>query len=226
MVLLRISIIRLFFCRHWAYLVKSIVNGYNAAMKLTPQLLLNAYCQGIFPMAEDDGTLYWYDPDPRTVLSLDSFHVSRSLRRRVNKQDYEIRINSSFREVMVQCAAPDVGRESTWISEELIDVYTKIHHMGYAHTVETWIQDELVGGLYGVAIGGFFAGESMFSRVSGGSKLALVGLVTYLRSRGFRLLDVQFMTDHLRRFGAEEIPKSQYHAELARALAIETQFVA
>ncbi len=195
-------------------------------MKLTPQLLLNAYCQGIFPMAEDDGTLYWYDPDPRAVLPLDSFHVPRSLRRRANRQDYEIKINSAFREVMVQCAAPDVGRESTWISEELIDVYTQIHHMGYAHSVETWMQGQLVGGLYGVAIGGFFAGESMYSRISGGSKLALVGLVASLKSQGFLLLDVQFITDHLRQFGVQEISKSKYHAELAKALAIETQFVA
>ena len=140
-------------------------------MKLTPHLLLNAYCQGIFPMAQDDGTVYWSDPDPRAVLPLESFHASRSLRKRAARQDFDIRINAAFREVMVQCAAPGKGRDSTWISEELIDLYTEIHHMGYAHSVETWMQGNLVGGLYGVAIGGFFAGESMFSRVSDSSKL-------------------------------------------------------
>ena len=177
-------------------------------------------------MAQDDGAVYWYDPDPRAVLPLESFHVSRSLKRRARKQDYDIHLNSAFREVMVQCAAPGKGRDSTWISEELIDVYTQIHDMGYAHSVETWMQGKLVGGLYGVAIGGFFAGESMFSRVSNGSKLALAGLVTHLKARGFMLLDVQFMTDHLRRFGAREIPKDQYQTKLAEALTVETQFVA
>jgi leucyl/phenylalanyl-tRNA--protein transferase len=194
-------------------------------MDLTPDLLLNAYCQGIFPMAEDDGALAWYDPDPRAVLPLASFHVPRSLKRRMRKQDYEITINSGFREVMVQCAAPDTGRESTWISEELIDLYTQIHDMGYAHSIETWMQGQLVGGVYGVSIGGFFAGESMFSRVTGGSKLALVGLVSHLKARGFMLLDIQFMTDHLKRFGAREIPRAHYKTQLAEALAVETSFV-
>lgn len=195
-------------------------------MKLTPHLLLNAYCQGIFPMAQDDGTVYWSDPDPRAVLPLESFHASRSLRKRAARQDFDIRINAAFREVMVQCAAPGKGRDSTWISEELIDLYTEIHHMGYAHSVETWMQGNLVGGLYGVAIGGFFAGESMFSRVSDSSKLALVGLVNHLTSQGYVLLDIQFMTDHLKRFGAMEIPRDQYQIELARALTVNAQFVA
>jgi len=177
-------------------------------------------------MAEDDGTVYWYDPDPRAVLPLDSFHVPRSLRQRMRKQDYEIHFDEAFREVMKRCAAPGAGRETSWISDELIDVYTKIHEMGYAHSVETRIRGELVGGLYGVAIGGLFAGESMFSRVPDGSKLALVALVDRLKSRGFVLLDIQFMTDHLTRFGAQEIPRGQYQTELAGALAVETQFLA
>ncbi|MCP4455754.1 MAG: leucyl/phenylalanyl-tRNA--protein transferase [Planctomycetes bacterium] len=194
-------------------------------MEITPHLLLNAYCQGIFPMAQDDGALDWYDPDPRAVLPLASFHVPRSLRRRMRKQDYEISINSTFREVMVQCAAPDKGRESTWISEALIDLYTEVHDMGYAHSVEIRMQGRLVGGVYGVSIGGFFAGESMFSRVTDGSKLALAALVCHLRARGFMLLDIQFMTDHLKRFGAREIPRSKYKTQLAEALAVETSFV-
>ena len=208
-----------------ASLVKMELRDYNAAMELTPNLLLNAYCQGIFPMAQDDGVLNWYDPDPRAVLPLDAFHMSRSLKKRMRRQDYDITLNSAFREVMVQCAAPARGRESTWISDELIEVYTQIHEIGYAHSVETWIHGELVGGLYGVAIGGFFAGESMFSRARDASKIALAGLVSHLRTRGYVLLDIQFMTDHLRRFGAREIPRGQYQLQLARALAIHAEFV-
>ena len=176
-------------------------------------------------MAEDDGSVAWYDPDPRAVMPLASFHVPRSLKRRMRKQDYEITIDSAFREVMVQCAAPDKGRESTWISDALIDLYTQVHDMGYAHSVETWMQGELAGGVYGVSIGGFFAGESMFSRVTDASKLALAGLVSHLKAQGFMLLDIQFMTDHLKRFGAREIPRAQYKTQLAEALARETSFV-
>lgn len=176
-------------------------------------------------MAQEDGEVNWYDPDPRAVLPLASFHISRSLKQRARRQDYDITLNSEFREVMIQCAAPAKGRESTWISDELIELYTRIHEMGYAHSVEIWIKDRLVGGLYGVAIGGFFAGESMFSRVSDASKLALVALVSHLRTMGFGLLDIQFMTEHLKRFGAREIARKQYKVELARALAIRTDFI-
>ena len=194
-------------------------------MKLTPENLLNGYAQGIFPMAEADGTIYWYDPDPRTILPLDGFHASRSLKRRVRQGGFEVTFDKDFRQVMVECAAPAPGREETWINEELIDLYTALHENGFAHSVEIRIDGHLKGGVYGVAIGRLFAGESMFSRVSNGSKLALVGLVNHLKLSGFVLLDIQFVTDHLKRLGAREIPRDQYQIELARALTVETQFV-
>jgi leucyl/phenylalanyl-tRNA--protein transferase len=187
-------------------------------MPLTPELLLQAYCQGIFPMAEDDGTILWYDPDPRAILPLEGFRVSRSLRRRIHRGGFEIRFNTAFRAVMEACAAPGPGREQTWISPELVDIYSQIHAMGYAHSVETWIDDQLAGGLYGVAIGRFFAGESMFSRVSDASKIALVALVERLRETDAQLLDIQFMTDHLQRFGAVDISRTEYRQRLAEAL--------
>jgi leucyl/phenylalanyl-tRNA--protein transferase len=191
-------------------------------MKLTPDLLLNAYGQGIFPMAEEDGTIYWYDPDPRAILPLDAFRVSRSLRRRINRGGFEIRFNTAFRAVMEACAAPGPGRNETWISAELIDVYCRTHTLGYAHSVETWIDGTLAGGLYGVAIGRLFAGESMFSRATDASKIALVALVERLQETGAMLLDIQFMTDHLKRFGAIEIPRAEYRQRLAEALNSES----
>lgn len=194
-------------------------------MELTPQILLNAYCQGLFPMAEPDSTLYWYAPDPRAVIPLDRFRVSRSLRRILKKKLFEIRFNTAFRDVMVECAASKPGRESTWISAELIDLYTRVHRLGYAHSVEAWADNCLVGGLYGISIGGFFAGESMFSRRTDASKVALAALVEHLREHDFVLLDIQFITDHLKRFGAQEISREEYERQLAKALTIETQFI-
>ncbi len=193
-------------------------------MKLTPYILLNAYSQGIFPMADEDGTIYWYDPDPRAILPLESFHVPRSLVRRIRRGGFEVRVDTAFRTVITACAEPASGRESTWISPGIIEAYCELHQLGFAHSVETWIDDQLAGGLYGVTLGGLFAGESMFSRVTDSSKIALVYLIKRLRQRGFYLLDVQFMTDHLRRFGAIEIPRSEYKARLARALTIWTWF--
>lgn len=192
-------------------------------MQLTPNILLNAYCQGIFPMAEDDGTLLWYDPDPRAIIPLDGLHVSRSLRQRINRGGFEVRFNTAFREVMEACAAPGPGREETWISGELIDIYAEIHELGYAHSVEIWVDETLAGGLYGVTIGRFFAGESMFSRVTDASKIALVALVERLRETGAQLLDIQFLTDHLKRFGAVEIPREEYQQRLAVALHPDTR---
>jgi leucyl/phenylalanyl-tRNA--protein transferase len=194
------------------------------SIKLTPHILLNAYSQGIFPMADEDGTIYWYDPNPRAILPLESFHVSHRLRRTMRRGGYEARVNTAFREVMVACMEPGPGREKSWISLEIVDVYCQLHELGFAHSVETWIEGELAGGLYGVAVGGLFAGESMFSRVTDGSKIALVHLVERLGERGFQLLDIQFMTEHLRGFGAVEIPRDQYKQRLARALRIWTKF--
>lgn len=192
---------------------------------LTPQMLLSAYCQGVFPMAHEDGRIYWYDPDPRAIIPLDHFHVSRSLERTIRQQRFVIRLNTAFTAVISACAAPAPGREETWINDDIIQAYTRLHRLGFAHSVEAWQANELVGGLYGVAIGGFFAGESMFSTQTDSSKVALVYLVEHLRRRHFRLLDTQFMTDHLRRFGALEISATEYRQRLGRALLMSTTFV-
>jgi leucyl/phenylalanyl-tRNA--protein transferase len=190
---------------------------------LNPQLLLSAYSQGIFPMAHEDG-IYWYDPDPRAILPLAGLHISRSLARTLKQNKFEIRVNSAFTAVMRACAAPDFGREETWISEEIIAAYTNLHNLRFAHSVEAWFEGKLVGGLYGIALRGLFAGESMFSQESDASKVALVYLVNRLRERNFQLLDVQFMTDHLCRLGAIEISQASYKRRLAQAMQVETWF--
>jgi leucyl/phenylalanyl-tRNA--protein transferase len=190
-------------------------------------LLLNAYSQGIFPMADDDGSIYWYDPDPRAILPLDDFHVPRSLARRIRKGGFEMRFDTAFTEVMLACAEPvsdRADRDKTWINDEFIEIYSQLHHLDFAHSVETWIGDELVGGLYGVSLRGLFAGESMFSRATDSSKIALVYLVERLRQNGFCLLDIQFMTPHLKRFGAIEILRAEYQARLAQALTVDARF--
>ncbi len=193
---------------------------------LSPDLLLTAYCQGVFPMAHQNGDIYWYDPDPRAIMPLDdSFHVSRSLARTIRQNKFEIRIDHDFTAVMRACAELKPDREETWINEELIAAYTRLHKSGFAHSVEAWQNGRLVGGLYGVALRGLFAGESMFSRERDSSKVALVHLVQRLRQRRFQLLDVQFMTEHLRKFGAVEIPADHYKVRLAYALTVETTFV-
>jgi len=191
--------------------------------ELTPQLLLFAYSQGVFPMAQEDG-IYWYDPDPRTILPLGSFHVPRRLGRTVRSGRFEVRVDTAFRAVMAACAEPAPDRESTWISPELIDVYTQLHQLGFAHSVESWRDGQMVGGLYGVAIRGLFAGESMFSHDTDASKVALVHLVERLRRGGFVLLDTQFTTSHLARFGAVEIPRQEYKQRLAHALKVTASF--
>ncbi|MBE2200786.1 MAG: leucyl/phenylalanyl-tRNA--protein transferase [Anaerolinea sp.] len=193
-------------------------------MELTPRLLLSAYAQGVFPMAEDDGQIYWYQPDPRAILPLSSFHVPRRLQRTVQQGVYQVYMNTAFEAVMRFCAAPAPERKKSWINEEIIAAYTRLHQLGFAHSVESWLNGRLVGGLYGVALGGFFAGESMFSRERDASKVALVHLVGHLRARGFLLLDVQFMTDHLQRFGAVAIPDALYQQYLAQALPVQTHF--
>jgi leucyl/phenylalanyl-tRNA--protein transferase len=175
-------------------------------------------------MAEDDGTIYWYDPDPRTIIPLDQFHVSRSLQRRLRKDDFVVRYDTAFEQVMVKCAEPAPGREATWISDELIEVYCRLHELGFAHSVETWMDEELLGGVYGVSVRGLFAGESMFSRRTDASKIALVHLVARLNERRFSLFDVQFTTAHLQRFGAVEIPRAEYQRRLRDALTRDVTF--
>ena len=194
-------------------------------MQLTPYVLLTAYSQGIFPMSDPDGSIYWYDPDPRAILPFDEFHIPRSLERRIRRGGFDVRFDTAFRAVMAACAEPAPGRETTWISPEFIEVYTELHQLGFAHSVETWIEGELVGGLYGVTLGGLFAGESMFSRATDASKIALVYLVERLRRQNFLLLDCQFMTEHLRRFGVIEIPRQEYKTRLAQALAVWTRWL-
>jgi len=176
-------------------------------------------------MAYEDGEIYWFDPDPRAIIPLDDrFHIPRSLARKIRQGHYEIRVDTAFREVIEACAELGPGRETTWINQDIVEAYTEFHSLGFAHSVETWINGELAGGLYGVAIGGFFAGESMFSRISDSSKLALVYLVERLRRQRFQLLDTQFMTDHLRQFGTVEIPRREYKLRLARALKSRVLF--
>jgi leucyl/phenylalanyl-tRNA--protein transferase len=192
-------------------------------MFLTPELLLSAYAQGMFPMAHEDGRIYWHAPDPRAILPLDRLHTSRSLRRHIRRGLYEVRFNTAFAEVILACSAAP-GREHTWISEEIIEAYIWLHELGFAHSVETWLADELIGGLYGVALRGLFAGESMFSRRPDASKVALYHLVNRLKERGFVLLDVQYQTEHLERLGGIEVPGWYYRELLRDALAVEARF--
>ena len=195
---------------------------------LSPELLLRAYAAGLFPMAEsaEDPDLFWIDPDPRGVLPLDQFHLPRRLRRTLRSSQFEIRVDTAFDAVIRGCAEPTEIRPKTWINDEILRLYRALYEQGFAHSVEAWREGELVGGLYGVALRGVFFGESMFSRTTDASKVALVHLVARLVRGGFRLLDTQFVTDHLRRFGAVEIPRADYHRQLERALGVEAHFVA
>lgn len=168
----------------------------------------------------EDGAIYWYDPDPRVILPLDGFHVPRSLARVMKKEPFAIKVDTAFTAVMRACA----DRDRTWISEEIIAAYTELHRLGFSHSVEAWSGGKLVGGLYGVAWRGLFAGESMFSHEANASKITLVYLVQRLRQCGYKLLDVQFMTEHLRQFGAVEIPSAAYKQRLARAMRVRTEF--
>lgn len=218
-------------------------------MYLTPQLLLSGYAQGIFPMAIE-GEIYWYDPDPRAILPFDRFHMSRSLRRAmkwvqvrdddddethgrvryfmpdaVRKADKEpllVTADEDFQGVITACADPT--RPGAWIDERIIAGYTALHTAGFAHSVEVWQHGRLVGGLYGVALRGLFAGEAMFSHATDASKIALVYLVDRLRRHGFTLLDVQFQTHHLAQFGTIEIPRIQYRQRLIEAMHVEATF--
>ena len=194
--------------------------------RITPEMLLRAYAIGIFPMAESrhDPHLYWIDPDARGILPLDDFHVPRSLRKTVLKGPFQVTADRAFEDVVEGCAEPAPGRRQTWINDTIFDLCRKLHVMGYAHSVETWLDGELVGGLYGVALGGAFFGESMFSRETDASKVALVHLVARLKRGGFALLDTQFVTKHLSGFGALEIPREDYRKRLTSALARQAHF--
>lgn len=193
---------------------------------LTPDLLLRAYAVGVFPMAESatSDELLWFDPPWRGVLPLDRFHVPKRLRRTLRQGTFEVRVDSAFREVMLACAEPAPGRENTWINQTILDTYCQLQQMGHAHSVESWQDGRLVGGLYGVSLGAAFFGESMFSRTDDASKVALVHLVARLKAGGFILLDTQFVTKHLAQFGAEDIPRHRYRKQLAEAIRRQASF--
>jgi leucyl/phenylalanyl-tRNA--protein transferase len=198
------------------------VQTFDPASPLSPELVLLGYRRGYFPMAESrHGRVCWYTSDPRAVIPLDRFRIPRSLRQVLKKHPFSIAFDTAFPDVIRACA----GRAETWISDEVIEVYTMLHRRGDAHSVEAWRGRTLAGGLYGVAIGGAFFGESMFSRESNASKVALVGLVHHLRARGFRLLDSQFMNEHMRQFGTVEIPQAWYLRLLAEAIGLNTTFL-
>ncbi|MCC7291499.1 MAG: leucyl/phenylalanyl-tRNA--protein transferase [Phycisphaerales bacterium] len=189
--------------------------------ELKPEILLSAYASGIFPMAEPDGEILWFRPDPRAIIPLDGLRVSRSLRATLRRDVYECRIDSAFAEVIRLCAR---RREKTWISPEIQAAYIELHRLGFAHSVESWKEGELAGGLYGVALGGAFFGESMFSRATDASKAALVHLVERMKAGGFTLLDTQFMTEHLRGLGAIDVSRKEYERRLKAALRVEARF--
>lgn len=183
---------------------------------LDPVLVINAYAQGIFPMADHRGKISWYAPDPRAILEHANLHVARSLRTTIRKGTYEVRMDTAFEAVMRCCA----GRMETWINEEFIKTYTYLYTVGFAHSVEAWRAGVLVGGLYGIAIGGAFMGESMFSHATDASKVCLVALVEHLKRQGYVLHDTQFLTDHLATLGVIEIPRATYEQRLSEAIRL------
>ncbi|MGI9500550.1 MAG: leucyl/phenylalanyl-tRNA--protein transferase [Geminicoccaceae bacterium] len=193
---------------------------------LTPELLLCAYASGIFPMADDrdDPAIQWIDPHHRGVIPLDRYHVPRSLRKVIRQQRFEIRVDTAFESVITTCAECQPDRPRTWLNDQLIELYCTLHERRYAHCVECWLDDRLVGGVYGLSLGGAFFGESMFSRARDASKVALVDLIERLNEGGYSLLDTQFVTDHLTRFGAIQIPRETYLRRLQQARMQDAEF--
>jgi leucyl/phenylalanyl-tRNA--protein transferase len=187
---------------------------------ITPELLLRAYSIGLFPMSDsaDDPELFWVEPEIRGIIPLDDFHVSKSLAKAIRRKPFDIRFDTEFDTVVEKCAEEADDRPSTWINQQIRELYGALHRLGHAHSVEAWEGDELVGGLYGVSLGSAFFGESMFSRRTNASKICLVALVERLRERGFTLLDTQFTTEHLKTFGAVDIPKAAYAVLLEKAM--------
>jgi leucyl/phenylalanyl-tRNA--protein transferase len=183
-------------------------------------MLLRAYSIGLFPMAEsaDDPEIFWVEPEMRGILPLDAFHVSKSLAKTVRRKPFEIRFDYDFEAVITACGEATNGRPSTWINQTIRTLYSALHHVGHTHSVEAWDGPDLVGGLYGVSLGSAFFGESMFSRRTDASKICLVQLVERLRLRGFTLLDTQFTTEHLKSFGAIDVPKNDYAKLLSKAM--------
>ena len=197
------------------------LNPKSKVEMISPELLLQGYRLGVFPMGMTDGTVEWFSPDPRAILPLDKFHIPHALRRTVEKKKFETRINTRFGEVIRACAK----REDTWITSKIMQSYERLHELGHAHSVETWHDKKLAGGLYGISIGGAFFGESMFHRVTDASKVALVSLVEQMRARKFVLLDTQWVTPHLAQFGVTEISRAHYLRTLGRAVELQRKFV-
>lgn len=195
-------------------------------LDLTPDMLLRAYAIGVFPMAEDreDPDLFWIDPRMRGIIPFEDFHVPRRLKRMVRKMSLQVTFDTEFEAVMEGCAEATDRRPRTWINDKILTLYTSLHRMNHAHSVEVWQEGELVGGLYGVSLGGAFFGESMFSRQRDASKIALVYLVARLVRGGFTLLDSQFVTRHLENFGAVEIPRATYRSLLAESITVDADF--
>jgi leucyl/phenylalanyl-tRNA--protein transferase len=187
---------------------------------IAPDLLLEAYAGGRFPMAMENGEMGWFSPDPRGIIPIKEFHIPHGLKKVLRNNPFEVRIDTAFGAIMKGCA----DRESTWISDMIYRSYVKLHELGFAHSVEIWQDNTLVGGLYGLAMGGAFFGESMFSRVPNASKVALATLVSRLDARGFVLLDTQWVTEHLTQFGAHEIPRTTYLKRLNKALNLHSSF--
>lgn len=190
--------------------------------ELQPDILLGAYRVGLFPMADDSGEISWFSPDPRAIIGLDDLKISRSLRQRIRKGNYETKINTCFQTVIERCADRETD---TWISGDIAEAYCILHELGFAHSIETFYDGELAGGLYGVSLAGAFFGESMFTDLTDGSKLALVALVDHMKRRGMCLLDIQFLTPHLLRFGAKEVARVEYLQQLEHALSLDLTFV-
>ena len=190
---------------------------------LRPERLLRAYGRGIFPWFSEGYPILWWSPDPRAIFELDGLHVSRRLRRTIRSGRFTLTINRDFAGVIRGCA--DRPADGIWITADMIDAYEALHDLGHAHSVEAWHEGRLAGGIYGVALGGFFAGESMFTRVRDASKVALAYLVDCLRERRFQLFDIQFVTEHTTRLGAVEIRRADYLARLRSALQVQTSFV-
>ena len=191
--------------------------------KLTPQMLLNAYSQGVFPMAEsrNSNTLKWFDPEWRGVFFLNSIHIPKKLAKKIKKNPFKIYFNKNFSEVIHGCSSYKINRELTWINDEIIEIYTLLFELGFVYTVEAWENNNLVGGLYGVTLGGIFFGESMFSLVTDSSKISLMYLFHMLKKSGYMMVDTQYYTEHLGTFGAKKIHRTRYKKLLKEAICIK-----
>jgi len=194
-----------------------------AGADLSERRLLDAYSKGIFPWYSDGDPILWWSPNPRCVIFPDKLHISRSLRKRMRRQDYQVRFNTVFADVMQACAAPRGDEEGTWITDEMLQAYCNLHQRGWAHSVELWQNGQLVGGLYGIALGKVFFGESMFSRISDGSKIAFAWFVEQLHNWGYAVIDCQVRSEHLISLGAEEIPRAQFADILASQVGLPVE---